>query len=102
MWKMLQHEEPDDFVVATGETHSVQEFLVEAFNAKGLSVWDHVKTDPRLLRPAEVHVLIGDSSKAEAVLGWAPSVTFKELVHIMTNSEIREDKAQLLKVWESA
>jgi hypothetical protein len=80
MWLMLQQDEPDDFVVGTGETHSVREFLELAFSHAGLDWHQHVKTDERYLRPAEVDHLLSDPSKAKAKLGWVPKVTFPELV----------------------
>ncbi|HEY8148575.1 MAG TPA: GDP-mannose 4,6-dehydratase [Vicinamibacteria bacterium] len=88
MWRMLQQDTPDDYVVATGETHSVREFLEEAFSHVGLHWQDHVKVDPRYFRPAEVDVLLGDPSKARTKLGWVPRVTFKELVRLMVNADM--------------
>ena len=88
MWLMLQQEEADDFVVATGETHSVREFLEEAFNHVDLNPNDYVEIDPKYFRPAEVDLLIGDASKAKEKLGWEPKVTFKELVKIMVEADI--------------
>jgi GDPmannose 4,6-dehydratase len=88
MWLMLQQEKPDDYVVATGETHSVREFLEEAFSYAGLRWQDHVKVDPKYFRPAEVDVLQGDARKARAKLGWAPRVTFKELVRLMVDADM--------------
>jgi GDPmannose 4,6-dehydratase len=80
MWMMLQHHEPDDFVIATGETHSVKDFCKEAYGEK----WsDYVEVDQEFYRPNELHVLRGDSSKAYAVLGWKPTVSFKQLVRMM-------------------
>lgn len=76
MWLMLQQEQPDDYVVATGETHSVREFLELAFGHVGLNWQDYVEFDPRYLRPTEVDLLLGDPTKAKTVLGWQPSVTF--------------------------
>lgn len=89
MWRILQHDSPDDFVVATGETHSVREFLDEAFSYIGKDADDHVKIDQRYFRPTEVEVLIGDSSKAGNKLGWKPRVTFKDLVKIMVDADMR-------------
>ncbi len=86
-WRMLQQEEPDDYVLATGETHSVEEFLDEAFGYAGLDWREYVKTDPRYLRPAEVDLLIGDYSKARAKLGWEPTVRFAELVRMMVDAD---------------
>jgi GDPmannose 4,6-dehydratase len=88
MWLMLQQERPDDYVVATGETHSVREFLEEAFSYVGLRWQDHVKVDPKYFRPAEVDVLLGDAGKARAKLGWAPRVSFKELVRLMVDADM--------------
>ena len=90
MWKILQQEKPDDFVIATGETHSVREFLEEAFRYAGFDDWkQYVEIDPRYFRPAEVEVLIGDSTKAREKLGWQPRIKFKELVKIMIDSDFR-------------
>ncbi|HLG19514.1 MAG TPA: GDP-mannose 4,6-dehydratase [Bdellovibrionota bacterium] len=86
-WKMLQQEKPDDYVVATGETHSVREFLTEAFSAARLKWEDHVEIDPKYFRPTEVDVLIGDASKAKRVLGWTPKTTFRQLVKIMLKAD---------------
>ncbi|MEI7640411.1 MAG: GDP-mannose 4,6-dehydratase [bacterium] len=89
MWMMLQQAKPDDFVIATGETHSVREFLQEAFKCVGLDWETHVKIDKKLYRPAEVQLLIGDASKAKKKLGWVPKVTFKELVKIMVQADVK-------------
>ena len=89
MWRMLQQDQPDDYVIATGETHSVREFVQAAFAAVGVADWErYVQTDPRLLRPAEVDQLIGDASKARRQLGWAPTVRFEELVKLMVESDL--------------
>jgi GDPmannose 4,6-dehydratase len=88
MWRMLQQDQPDDYVVATGETHSVREFLEEAFSHVGLHWQDHVKVDPKYFRPAEVDVLLGDPTKARTKLGWTPRVTFKELVRLMVDADL--------------
>ena len=88
MWRMLQHDVPDDYVVAMGETHSVRELVEVAFGAVGLDWHDHVRTDAALLRPAEVDTLIGDPSKAQRVLGWQPRVSFPELVEMMVRSDL--------------
>jgi GDPmannose 4,6-dehydratase len=88
MWLMLQQPKPDDYVVATGETHSVREFLEEAFACAGLAWKDFVKVDPKYFRPAEVDVLLGDSAKARRVLGWKPKVGFKELVRLMVEADL--------------
>jgi len=90
MWLMLQQDKPDDYVIATGETHSVREFLEEAFQYAGLDYKKYVKFDPRYLRPAEVDILIGDASKAKKKLGWAPKTTFKDLVKIMVDADVEE------------
>src|ERR671915_296152 len=80
MWLMLQADEPDDYVIATGETHSVQDFLEEAFTYVGLDWKPYVEIDPRYYRPAEVDLLLGDATKARTILGWEPKVDFKSLV----------------------
>jgi len=86
-WRMLQTDGAGDYVLATGETHSVQEFLEEAFGYAGLDWRHYVQTDPRYLRPAEVDMLIGDYSKAKAELGWEPTVRFPELVRMMVDAD---------------
>jgi len=86
-WRMLQQDEPDDYVLATGESHSVEEFLREAFTYAGLDWHDHVKIDPRYFRPAEVDVLVGDYTKAKEKLGWEPTVRFHELVRMMVDAD---------------
>jgi len=91
-WLMLQAEEPDDYVLATNETHTVAEFLDEAFSYVGLDWRDYVKIDPRYFRPAEVDLLIGDYSKAREKLGWEPTVRFQELVRMMVDGD-REREA---------
>lgn len=83
MWRMLQAPVPGDYVLATGETHSVKEFLEEAFSVFGLDWRAHVEIDPQFFRPAEVDVLLGDASKAKEILGWEPQISFKELVSEM-------------------
>ncbi len=88
MWLMLQAEKPDDYVVATGETHSVREFLELAFSHAGLDWKDYLETDPRYFRPAEVDLLIGDSSKARRQLGWGPRTRFADLVKLMVDADI--------------
>lgn len=86
---MLQHHEPDDFVLATGETHSIEEFLELAFAEVGISDWrPYVRQDPRYLRPAEVDILLGDPSKAERVLGWTREVDFRGLVQRMVQHDL--------------
>ena len=88
MWKMLQQDTPDDYVIATGETHTVQEFVEIAFGHAGLDWEEHVKLDPKFIRPAEVDLLIGDPSKAKKELGWEPSVDFRGLVEMMVDADI--------------
>jgi GDPmannose 4,6-dehydratase len=95
MWLMLQAAEPDDFVVATGETHSVREFLEAAFGHAGLDWEGHVEIDPRYFRPSEVDVLLGDGTKARDTLGWQPTVGFDELVRIMVDADIAVLEDQL-------
>jgi GDPmannose 4,6-dehydratase len=90
MWRMLQHDEPDEFVVATGEMHTVREFVELAFSLVGLDWEDHVAIDPRYFRPTEVEELCGDATKARDVLGWEPTTTFVELVRIMLAADLRE------------
>ena len=85
MWLMLQQDQPDDYVIATNETHSVQEFVEEAFGRLDLDWRKYVEIDERYFRPAEVDLLLGDASKAAANLGWRPKVTFKELVQMMVD-----------------
>jgi GDPmannose 4,6-dehydratase len=89
MWMMLQQDESDDYVIATGETHSVREFLDEVADYLGLDWQAHVEIDPRYYRPAEVDLLLGDASKARAKFGWAPRVTFKELARLMVDADLR-------------
>ena len=88
MWLMLQQDHPDDYLVATGETHSVREFCQVAFDHVGLDWEKHVVVDPKFYRPAEVDLLVGEPSKAKRLLGWEPSVTFQELVRIMTDADL--------------
>jgi GDPmannose 4,6-dehydratase len=90
MWLMLQQDKPDDYVIATGETHSVQEFCEEAFGLVGLNWQEYVELDKRYLRPAEVDILIGDAVRAKKQLGWEPKVKFKELVKIMVEADVKE------------
>ncbi len=92
MWRMLQGDQPDDYVVATGETHSVREFVEEAFGYVGLDWKEHVVVDPKFFRPAEVDVLLGDSTKAKNALGWKPNVGFKELVRMMVDADLAGQK----------
>jgi GDPmannose 4,6-dehydratase len=88
MWLMLQQDQPDDFVIATGQTHSVEEFLAEAFAHVNLDWHDYVELDSKYLRPAEVDLLIGDATKAKEQLGWEPKVTFNELVRLMVDADV--------------
>jgi len=87
MWLMLQQDVPDDYVIATGETHSVREFLEEAFSYVDLDWHDYVELDSKYLRPAEVDELVGDAGKAKRILNWEPEVTFKELVRLMVDAD---------------
>ena len=88
MWLMLQQDKPDDYVVATGEEHTVREFCATAFSAVGLDYQDHVVMDPRFMRPAEVDSLIGDASKARRQLGWAPEMSFADMVTAMVEADL--------------
>ena len=88
MWLMLQQDEPRDFVIATGEEHSVREFVDLAFTHAGLEPDDHVRSDPQFFRPAEVVHLVGDASKAREQLGWQPRTSFRELVELMVDADI--------------
>jgi GDPmannose 4,6-dehydratase len=90
MWLMLQQDKPDDFVIATGETHSVKDFLQEAFTYADMDWQEHVKIDPQYFRPTEVELLQGDARKAKERLCWEPKITFKELVRIMVDADMRE------------
>ena len=92
---MLQQEQPDDFVIATGETHSVREFVEAAFACVDLDWRKYVVQDSALTRPAEVDLLIGDAGKARRVLGWQPQVTFKELVRVMVEADLELVRRQL-------
>jgi GDPmannose 4,6-dehydratase len=93
MYLMLQEDEPGDYVIATGETHPVTEFLDLAFGVVGIDDWTpHVRVDERFIRPAEVDQLVGDPSKARAVLGWKPKVTFGELVEMMVRSDLDRER----------
>ena len=95
MWKMLQQKEPEDFVIGTGETHSVREFAEMAFKYAGLNYRDYVVEDPRFLRPSEVDFLISDPSKARKVLGWEPKVKFQTLVEMMVEADLARLKDRL-------
>ena len=88
MWLMLQQDEPDDYVIATGETHSIEQFLDEAFGRVGLDWKQHLEVDPRYYRPAEVDLLVGDPTKARTTLGWEPKTKFKELVQLMVDADM--------------
>jgi GDPmannose 4,6-dehydratase len=88
MWLMLQNDKPEDFVIATGQTHSVRDFVEAAFGRVNLDYRDYVVTDPRFVRPAEVDQLLGDSSKARKELGWEPTVSFKQLVEMMVDADM--------------
>ena len=94
MWLMLQQRKPEDFVIATGETHSVREFVTMAFDSVGLNWTKHVVIDHGLFRPAEVHTLCGDATKARRILGWKPRVTFVELVRMMVNADLERLRAE--------
>jgi len=94
MWLMLQQDEPDDYVVATGETHSVQRLLEVAFETVDLNWQDYVVQDPRFMRPAEVDLLVGDPSKAGAKLGWEPRVSFDQLIQMMVEADIERLKLE--------
>ena len=89
MWLMLQQDEPDDYVIATGETHTVKEFAEEAFKIVGLNYKDYVTFDEKFLRPAEVDLLVGDYAKAKKKLGWEPKTKFKELVKLMVDADLK-------------
>ena len=100
MWLMLQQEEPDDYVIATGETHTVKELLDVAFACAGIDDWErYVRKDPRFERPAEVDLLMGDATKGQERLGWKPKVAFDELVRMMYEADLAEetDKAELAR-----
>ncbi len=95
MWLMLQQDEPDDYVIATGETHTIRDLLEEAFAAVGLDDWERlVEVDARFTRPAEVDILTGDATKARKVLGWEPKVGFSELVHMMVESDLAAESTR--------
>lgn len=90
MWRILQHDQPDDFVIATNETHSVRDFLKEAFSLIGLNYEEHILEDPRFKRPAEVPALLGDYTKAKKTLNWETKIKFKDIVEMMVESDIKE------------
>lgn len=95
MWRMLQHDEPDDFVIATGQTHSVERLVEVAFGCVDLDWHEFVKVDPAFFRPAEVDYLVGDSSKARRVLGWGPRVGFEALIRMMVDADLCRLRAQV-------
>jgi GDPmannose 4,6-dehydratase len=92
MWLMLQQDQPEDFVIATGRTHTVRRFVELSFEAVGLSYQDYVVQDPQFMRPADVDLLVGDSSKARRMLGWEPETTFEDLVEIMVEAELKANR----------
>jgi len=96
MWLMLKQEKPDDFVIATGENHSVREFLEEVFGLLNLDWRRHVEIDQRYFRPAEVDYLLGDASKAAKVLNWKPRVTFKALAKMMLEADLKMARREKL------
>jgi GDPmannose 4,6-dehydratase len=92
MWRMLQQDKPDDYVIATGETHTIGELLDVAFGRVGIEDWSkYVVQDPRFFRPAEVDLLIGDPAKASEQLGWQPTVGFRELIEMMVDSDLEQE-----------
>jgi len=102
MWLMLQRNKPGDYIIATGETHSIRDFLNEAFALVGIKSWlKYIGIDPKYYRPVEVNLLQGDYAKAKKVLGWKPKVKFKELVKIMLTADIKEaglDPEKFIKI----
>lgn len=94
MYLMLQQDKPDDYVLASGETHSIKEFLEIAFNYVGLNWQNYVKQDEKFMRPAEVDLLLGDASKAKKILGWQPSISFEKLVKLMVDNDLQELKGE--------
>jgi GDPmannose 4,6-dehydratase len=96
MWSMLQQDQPDDYVVATGQTHTVEEFVTKAFAHAGIDDWQrYVRQDPRFLRPAEVDLLVGDAAKSHVALGWQPQVDFDELVKLMVDHDLKTERMKL-------
>ena len=95
MWRILQQDQPEDYVIATGETHTVQEFLEEAFSSAGLKWEDHLEIDQRYFRPSEVDFLVGDPAKARKQLGWQPKTTFRDLVKIMVDADREEVRRRI-------
>jgi GDPmannose 4,6-dehydratase len=96
MWLMLQQPEPGDYVVATGETHSIREMCEQAFSYVNLDWQEYVRQDPRFMRPAEVDLLVGDASKAARVLGWEPTVSFEGLIAMMVDADVHALRAEAL------
>jgi GDPmannose 4,6-dehydratase len=93
MWLMLQQDVGDDYVVATGQTHSIRDLLDTSFTYVGIDDWDrYVVQDPGFFRPAEVDLLVGDATKARSVLGWAPEVSFSDLIRMMVEHDLQEQK----------
>ena len=97
MWKMLQQDKPDDYVIAIGESRSVEEFVIAAFDRAEMNWREYVEIDPVYYRPAEVDLLAGDASKAKAQLGWEPQVKFQELVQILVDADIKLLDEQLAR-----
>ncbi len=95
MWMMLQADKPDDYVISTGETHTVRELCEVAFSRVGLNYEDYVEIDPKFFRPAEVELLLGDASKAKRELGWEPNVTFKGLIEMMVDADLERVKKEI-------
>ena len=95
MWLMMQYKEPEDFVIATGESHSIRELCEVAFSRVGLDYKNYVKKDPKFYRPAEVDILIGDASKARKLLKWEPKIKFKELIEMMVDSDLEKHKKSI-------
>jgi GDPmannose 4,6-dehydratase len=95
MWLMLQQDSPDDYVLATGQTHSIEDLVQRAFAEVGIENWaDYVRQDPKFLRPAEVDLLIGDATKARTKLGWVPEVDFPTLVKMMVEHDLQREAAK--------
>ena len=100
MWMMLQHDKPDDWVLATGETYTVKQYLEEAFKVVGLNWEDFVESSAKYFRPNEVNYLLGDSSKAQKELGWKPETSFNDLVKMMVESDIELAKREAVLIKE--
>ncbi|MBA2557113.1 MAG: GDP-mannose 4,6-dehydratase, partial [Chloroflexi bacterium] len=98
MWQMLQQDQPTDYVIATGEAHTVRELCEVAFARVGLDYNDHVVVDESLFRPAEVDQLLGDASRAEADLGWKPEVTFADLVNMMVDADVERHRQRAMPI----